>query len=293
MKNLLIIYVEDLHVKCIFGPASVGTNIIFEQILYDYEFLELGFKTIEAEMAYDILVEQHLVDSELEKELTFYYESLLVGKSHEYTLLNPTLKQQLESILEQANTRMQWNGSTSSKNSEINEKVEDLIKRVKFHLSKYVVEEIILVSKSELAFWLEKPIQHFFNCSCIQVKELIYTISELGLSSNRTKQIKLRYLSGVYPIMELDSFDNEISGSVLFPVKFALDTHINLVVFEEWKDKGIRKERVLTQYSFYLPFFYTNDVIQFTAIYVPNKGYSFEVIHDETGEKDIFNYEDD
>ncbi|WP_088103004.1 hypothetical protein [Halalkalibacter urbisdiaboli] len=293
MENLLIIYVEETQVKFIFGPASMYTNITFEKVLYEYKYSELGYKTIEADIAYDILVEQQLENSELENELISYFECLLVGDSAARTSGQQKLSNQLKTILEQAKNRLEQEDITYFEKSDINEKLEELIKRVKFYLYKYVIEEIILVCKWELAFLVEKPIKSVFDRDLKLVNELTYSISTQVERTTKSKQINLRYLNDIHPIMKLDTLEKEKTGSVSFPVKFALDTHVNLMIFEEWKEKGIRKERALTHYSFYLPFFYTDDVIRLTSTYLPNKGYSFEVVHVETGEKDTFSYEDD
>ncbi|MED4057764.1 hypothetical protein P4654_27110 [Niallia taxi] len=284
MINTLYIEIQDIHV--IF--TLVVQNDVAPQHYNDaeklYEYIGKGFgnKIVEAEVAFEILQNSEDIMN-LEKSLTKYYESILVGRKYEITQEDIAFKK----LINEAKKKAQSNVEGFLESSGLIKRLEDLLKRVRYDTTKYPIDQIY-IGENKYFNWVKNSIgTTYSNIPVYEVKEEASSLKQLKEEPYLKKHLYLKYLNHLILIMEIDANENKES-CLIFKTKFSLDVNINIEIVEMWRAKGMIRERTVSHFSFNLPLFYTDDDIQLTTIYQPGHGYFFEMVHVDSDERETF-----
>ncbi|ULT59595.1 hypothetical protein L1999_14175 [Neobacillus drentensis] len=284
MINTLYIEIRNINVVFMLVNQSDEAPQDFKYTGKLYEHIGKGFgdQIVEAEVAFEILHNSGGTN-ELENTLTKYYECILVGREFPSTYEDLSFQK----LMNEAKKRALSNAEELLESSGLIKRFEDLLKRVRFDTTKYPIDQIY-IRETKYFHLMKNSIQKILpNISIVEFKEDTLSLNQLEEEPYPKKKLYLKYLNYLILIMELDS--NEYKESCLiFKTKFSLDVSINIEIVESWREKGMVKERSVRHFSFNLPLFYTDEDIRLTTIYQPRYGYTFEMIHVDSGEKETF-----
>lgn len=284
MINTLYIEIRNINVvfTLVIQSDAAPQDIKGTEKLYEHIGKGFGNKIVEAEVAFEIL---HNSDrtNELENTLTKYYESILVGREFTSTQEDNSFQK----LMNEAKKSADSNSEDLLESSGLIKRFEDLLKRIRFDTTKYPIDQIY-IRETKCFHWMKNSIQKILpNISIDEFKEVSLSLNQLDDEPFQKKQLYLKYLNQLMLIMELNT--NEYKESCLiFKTKFSLDVNINIEILETWREKGMVKEMSVSHFSFNLPLFYTDDEILLTTIYQPEQGYTFEMVHVDSGEKETF-----
>jgi hypothetical protein len=291
MSNVLYINICDVNVEFIIVSqfSEDSQNCYISNKLYEYVGKGFGHKILEAEVAFE-LTKTFDNKSVIEKYLTKYYESVLVGKMYNIQdEANSYIENQFQELLINAKKLAQSNEQSLVEKTGLINRFKDLLKRVQFDTTEYPID-LIKIYGNLYSNLIQTTIQEIF-CDIpirqMNTKSPCFVFKDE--TPNEKRLLSLKYLNKIEPIMEIVKDHNQ-EGTFLFKTRFSLDTSINIELIESWREKGIKKERTITNYSFNLPFFYTGDDILLTICYQhqPKCVYLFEIAHVVSGETEIF-----